>query len=72
MHLVWHLNGNHIQFALNDDDDDDLDDNDDDDKLERKLLLVVGRFISTNTFSEILMTNTWVLYSHHMCFMWKD
>ena len=72
MHLVWHLNGNHIQFTLNDDDDDDLYDNDGDDKLERKLLLVVGRFISTNTFSEFLMTNTWVLYSHHMCFMWKD
>ena len=65
MHLVWHLNGNHIQFTLNDDNDDDLDDNDDDlddndddDKLERKLLLVAGRFISTNTFSEFLMTNT--------------
>ena len=71
MHLVWHLNANHIQYTLNDDDDDDLDDNDDDDKLERKLFLVAGRFISTNTFSEFLMTNTWVLYSHHMCFMWK-
>ena len=72
MHLVWHLNGNHIQFDLNDDDDDDLHDNDDDDKLERKLLLVAGRFISTNTFFEFLMTNTWVLYSYHTCFMGKD
>ena len=37
MHLVWHLNGNHIQFALNDDDDDidnDYEVNGNDDEVE--------------------------------------